>query len=100
MPKTRKPIVREIQRYMDGIEGLYEDWYVGIAEDARDALFGDHRVDKEGDLWIYRTATSSRVAHGIRDFFTTELGADGVADAVDGDPRMVYAYRKAGHTEP
>ncbi len=100
MPKTRKPIIREIQRYIDGIEGLYEDWYVGITENARDALFVEHRVKKEGDLWIYRTATTSRVAHGIRDFFTAELGADGAIDAADGDPKIVYAYRKSEHTEP
>lgn len=100
MPKTRKTIVREIQRYMDGVEGLYEEWYVGVGENAREALFDAHRVEKSGDLWIYRTATSARVAHGVRDFFTSELGVEGATEAAGGDPRMVYAYRKASHTEP
>lgn len=100
MPKARKPIVREIQRYIDGVEGLYEDWFVGIAADAKDALFVRHRVLEEGDLWIYRTASTSRVAHSVRDFFTAELGTDGSKEARDGDPRMVYAYRKSEHTEP
>lgn len=100
MPKSRKPIIREIQTYIDGVEGMYGDWFVGVADSAREALFDRHGVLEEGDLWIYRTATTSRVAHAVRDFFTAELGADGSNEARDGEPTMVYAYRKSEHTDP
>ena len=92
MPKARKQIISEIRQYMDGAPGTYSDWYVGVAENARQALFREHDVDKETDLWIYRTARSVRVAHAIRDFLRSTLGTQGSTEAGDADAKMVYAY--------
>ena len=31
--------------------GVYSNWYVGIASDIEQRLFGDHNVDKEKGQW-------------------------------------------------
>lgn len=100
MPKGKKKIVDEVKEYIVGTGSPFSYWYVGVAENARDALFDAHGVSKESDLWIYRTARSSKIAHQIRDQFTSALGAEGSKEAAPGDPKMVYAYRMAAHTDP
>jgi len=100
MPKSKSRIVSEVREYIMESGSAPSYWYVGIAENARDALFRVHHVIKGEDLWIYRTARSSHVAHQARDVLISELGVEGSHEAVDGDPRMVYSYRTAAHTEP
>ena len=100
MPKNKKKIASEIGDYISASGIPPCSWYVGVAENARDALFRAHGVIKDDDLWIYRTAKSSHVAHQGRDRLIRKLKTEGLRDAVDGDPRMVYAYRMAAHTEP
>ena len=100
MPKSKKMIADEIRDYIDSSGTPPSSWYVGIAENARDALFRTHGVFKDGDLWIYRTGKSSHVAHQARDVLSRKLETQGSRDAIDGDPRMVYAYRMAAHTDP
>ena len=100
MPKGKNRIVKEIREYIMGSGSAPAYWYVGVAEDAREALFRTHNVLKDEDLWIYRTAKSSHVSHQARDRLTSDLETAGSTDAVDGDPRMVYAYRMGAHTEP
>lgn len=100
MPKGKKKIVDEIGEYIFGSGSPPSYWYVGVAENARDALFSVHNVSKENDLWIYRTAKSSHVAHQARDLLTSEFETEGSTEASEGDSRMVFAYRMAAHTEP
>jgi len=100
MPKTKKKIIDEIKEYVGATGSPFSYWYIGVADRATEALFRGHGVNQDGDLWIFRTATSAGVAHGVRDELTNEFGMEGSHEAVDGDPRMVYAYRMAAHTDP
>jgi len=100
MPKGKKQIIEEIRDYIVGSGSPSSYWYIGVSERAGEALFEKHGVTKEGDLWIYRTARSAKIAHQVRDHFTSELGLEGSTAAAPGDPRIVYAYRMAAQTEP
>ena len=100
MPKSKRKIIDDIKEYVGATGSPFAYWYIGVAERATDALFRTHGVNREGDLWIFKTARSSSVAHAVRDKFTNEFGMEGSHDAAAGDPTMVYAYRMAAHTEP
>jgi hypothetical protein len=100
VPKSRKQIVDEIGQYIVRKGGDRSDWYVDVTDRASDALSRRHGLGEPSDVWIYRTATSARVAHAVRDHFTGELGTDGGTEARPATHKKVYAYRKAPHTDP
>lgn len=72
--------------------------YVGIAADAEDRLFNGHAVDKENDVWIYRTASSDNVAREIEKHFL-DLGFDGGPGGGDENTKKVYCFLKNSHTK-
>ena len=80
--------------------GEYSAWYVGISKDAKDRLFNDHSVREKKDNWIYRSASSSQTAREVEDYFVNTLGTDGGTGGGDETSDMVYAYKKAKHTNP
>jgi hypothetical protein len=100
MPKAKRQIVDEISQYIARKGGAHSDWYVDVTDRASDALSLRHGLGDPDDVWIYRTATSARVAHAVRDFFTGEFGADGGTEARPSTHKKVYAYRKRSHTAP
>ena len=55
---------------------------------------------EKGDWWIYRQASSSEVAREIESYFVDTLGTDGAPGGGDETTDMVYAYKKAAHTNP
>jgi hypothetical protein len=97
---SKEEIIHEISSYMDEQGGFPYEWYVGIAEDARDSLFEAHNVDWERGRWIYQPANSPSEARLIEEHFLIVVGTDG-GDG-DGRPRalQVYAYRKSYRTTP
>jgi hypothetical protein len=100
VPKPKKQIVNEITEYIERKGGAASEWYIDVTDRASDALSQRHGLGDPDDVWIYRTATSARVAHAVRDFFTGELGTDGGTEARPATHRKVYAYRKRPHTDP
>ena len=100
MPKRKKKIIDEISEYIACKGGAHSGWYVDVTDRASEALSRQHGLGDPDDVWIYRTATSARVAHAVRDFFTGELGTDGGREARPSTHKKVYAYRKAPHTDP
>jgi hypothetical protein len=100
VPKSKKQIISEISEYIERKGGAESDWYVDVADRANEALSRVHGLGDPDDVWIYRTATSARVAHAVRDFFTGEFGTDGGREARPATHRKVYAYRKRPHTDP
>ena len=98
--KTKEEIINDLDAYIKDGGGGYLDWYVGTASDARDRLFSDHGVREEGDLWIYRQTSFSGVAREIKDYFVNTLGTDGGTGRGVVLIDMVYAYKKAPHTNP
>ena len=98
--KTKQEIINDLDAHMKDGGGGYPAWYVGIASDARDRLFNDHRVKEKGDSWVFRQTSFSGVAREIQDYFVDTLGTDGGAGKGVVFTDMVYAYKKASHTDP
>lgn len=100
MAKSKQEIINDIKGHIQKGGGGYGAWYVGISKDARDRLFSDHKVKEKGDWWIYRQASSSKVAREIEDHFVNSLGTDGGTGGGDLTADIVYAYKKASRTDP
>jgi len=98
--KTKQEIINDLDAHMKDGGGGYPAWYVGIASDARDRLFNDHKVKEKGDSWVFRQTSFSGVAREIQDYFVDTLGTDGGAGKGVVFTDMVYAYKKASHTDP
>ncbi len=97
---TKQEIINDLDAYIKDGGGGYPAWYVGIASDAPDRLFSDHKVKEKGDSWIFRRASFSAVAREIKDYFVNTLGTDGGTGRGVVLIDMVYAYKKASHTDP
>lgn len=93
-------IVEDIKAYIGKCGGSYSGWYVGISHNAENRLFNEHTVRKHGDAWIFRTASSAKEARIVEAYFVNELGSDGGTGGGDITAKMVYAYKKAYHTNP
>ncbi len=100
MAKTKQEIISLIDAHIQKGGGGYGAWYVGIASDARDRLFSDHRVKEHSDGWIHEPCSSSTVAREIEDYFVNKQGTDGGTGGGDASTDVVYAYKKAPHTDP
>ena len=100
MIESKYPIIRAIEESIQTGGGPYSAWYVGISKDPRDRLFKGHNVKKGGDWWIYGQAGSSEVARELEDYFVNVLGTDGDIGTGDATADMIYAYKKAPHTNP
>lgn len=99
MSYTAQQIIAEINAYMKQCGGSNRDWYVGIAANARERLFNDHRVTEKGGSWIYRQATSTDVARSVEKAYL-DAGCDGGPGGGDEDTDFVYAYLKTASTSP
>jgi len=98
--KEKQEIIDDIESHMHNRRGEYSDWYVGISKDAKDRLFNGHSVKQNKDVWIYRKARSVQTAREIEDHFVNTLDTDGGGGGGDESSNMVYAYKKARHTNP
>ena len=100
MPQDKQEIIDDIKKYILENRGDYNLWYVGVSSDARKSLFKEHEVKEKGDRWIYKTAISSEIAREVEKYFLIVLGTDGIIGSGEETARMVFAYRKAMHTNP
>ena len=100
MSKTKQEIMDDIKTHMQKRGGEHSGWYVGVSKNAKNRLFDDHSVKEKKDVWIYRKADSSQTAREIEDYFVNDLKTDGGTGGGDKTSDMVYAYKKAKHTEP
>lgn len=100
MAQRKETIIQEIMDHMNNCcpnNTPYKKLYIGIAADATDRLFKGHSVDREKDVWIYRTASSGNVAREIEKYFL-DLGFDGGPGGGDEDSKMVYCFLQNAHT--
>ena len=96
--KKRKEIIKDIKGRMAKCGGDIDDWYVGIAAKPKKRLFDDHSVDKDSGAWIWRRASSDRVARKIEKYFLDQ-GAQGGTGGGDEDTTAVYAYKITSNTQ-
>jgi hypothetical protein len=88
---TKQQIVNDIDSYMRKSGKAVSYWYVGIATDAKQRLFADHKVDEKGGTWIYSTADSSTIARDTEKAYH-DAGCKGGPGGGDNNTKMVYAY--------
>ena len=100
MPQDKQEIIDDIKKHILRNKREYTLWYVGVSNNARDCLFKKHKVREKGDRWIYKTTASPQVAREVEKHFLIVLGTDGVIGSGEETAKMVYAYRKAMHTDP
>ena len=99
MADTKVEIIETISTHIRNRGGKLKYWYVGVAEDAKERLFGGHNVNKNTDRWIYRTDKSSKEARQVEKFFI-KLGTGGGPAGGDEEADKVYAYLKSDNTKP
>jgi len=95
---TNEAIIEKIETYLvnNGVK-FYSDCYVGIAEDARERLFSDHKVLEKGDIWIYEPAESDDEARNIEKYFL-DKGMKGDTGGGSNKSTYVYSYKINEHT--
>ena len=72
--------------------GQNSQWYVGITSDPVRRLFTEHKVKKEGGVWIYCKADSAAIARKVeRDYL--DIDCSGGSGGGDATSVYVYAYR-------
>ena len=70
-------------------------WRVGLAEDARTALFTDNGVDEATDIWIWKPAATAAAAAIVFSFFTHRVGIQPTAQVWTASTNCVFLFRKA-----
>lgn len=99
MPKQENDVVNDIVCYIRKTQTPLDEWYVGIAKDAKVRLFEDHRVNKNMDYWIYRKCLSNDAACRVKQCLITKYQMDGGLNSAGYALRFVYAYKKERHTK-
>ena len=97
---NKNEIIEKISEHIKTRGGFPHDWYVGISQNPERRLPVNHKVDMEKDKWIYIPTNSDQEAREIEDYFVKRIGTDGGPGGGDDGAKMVYAYKKAHHTEP
>lgn len=91
----------EILAHIKEFGGEFSDWYVGVADDPKDALHGRHRADENEDVWLYKQALSTQACRTVQSYFLQRLNTDGEAVAAsEQDMRYIYVYKKSARTDP
>ncbi len=97
--QSKEVIYSDISGHISKQGGARSSWYVGIASNIEQRLFGDHRVPKQNHWYIYREALSSHDARTIEKAFL-DWGCDGGPGGGGSDTTYIYAYLKTGVTMP
>ena len=95
----RKMIVNEIEQYVAEHGDNWKRWYVGIAKNAEQRLFSDHKVDRESNDYIHKEASTSEIAREVERYLLKTHDCEGGTGGGDDDTRMVYAYLIKPKTE-
>jgi hypothetical protein len=100
LPLDKEEIIEDIKKYIIKSKGDYSLWYAGVSSNAPNSLFNVHKVKEKGDRWIYTTAISPQVAREVEKYLIIVLRTDGEVGSGEEDAKMVFAYKKAMHTDP
>ena len=95
---NRADMIEEIERHIRKFGGVWDEWCVGTARDARGPFFQRHLVGDLGDGLTYREAFTTDVAQDVVDRLVNDRGLEFDRDAVPDPGRIVFVYRKARDT--
>ena len=99
MANSKETIKKEFKEYYQKHGKGTNNWYIGIAENARERLFKKHNVDEKNGVWIYDRAISSEIAREIEDELIKELNTKGDQGGGSDKTDYVYAYKITGPTK-
>ena len=91
MMYAEQKIMCEVAVHMSKYSGNYQDWYAGVATDAKARLFNDHGVKESGDAWICRQCVDDVAAREIERYFMKK-GCIGGPVGEEKSIRYFYAY--------
>ncbi|MEI7640551.1 MAG: hypothetical protein WCJ46_03455 [bacterium] len=98
MSMVEKEVIEKIGEYVAKKGGQHREWYLGLAEDPKKAMFQKHNVDKDTDYWFFKFATDAIEAARIQDKMLMS-GFDGEKVSHDAKAIGVFVYRKRPHTK-
>jgi hypothetical protein len=89
----------EFLAYMKEFDPVFSNWYVGLADQPKEALFDLHGVRNAEDPWLYKQLLTNRAACTVQNYFIEHLKTAGVpAIEQSEDVDCVYLYKIAAHT--
>ena len=89
---TQPTVFQEIKQYIQNSGySSYSSWYAGVASNAKERLFDDHKVDQANGRWIYRTLSTDDEARTVEEALLA-LGCKGGPGGGDASTNKVYAY--------
>jgi hypothetical protein len=97
MKYAEQQIMNEVIVHMGKYGGNYQDWYTGVAGDAKARLFNDHGVKEAGDAWICRQCVNEDAARQIERYFIKK-GCKGGSVDEEQSTLTFYAYMIQPHT--
>lgn len=81
----------EFLSYIKEFGGRPAEWHVGCADDAAQALFAQHAVDAESDIWLWKPTLSAAAARIVFRYLTEQLH---VPAADDRPGRCVFLFKR------
>ncbi len=101
MIRSVQQIKYEILAYIKEFGGNFDDWYVGVSGEPLKTMKGDHSVDEERDIWLYKQALTFSACRTVQNYFLNQLKTDGTAVSAGGEgDDCVYLYKKSERTSP
>ena len=102
MSKDEQKLLQEIIQHITLCGGNADEWYAGVADNADRALFIQHLVLPNKDVWIHKNAGSIEAAKSILNELTTNFGLKGIVNEQIENPNstIIYVYKKQSHTKP
>jgi hypothetical protein len=97
MKYAEQQIMNEVMVHMGKYDGNFQDWYTGVAADAKATLFNDHGVNEAGDPWVCRLCVNKDAAREIERYFIKKGCKGGDVDE-DQSNRTFFAYMIQPHT--
>jgi hypothetical protein len=89
----------EFLAYIKEFDPTFSNWYVGVADQPRQALFEHHGVRDAEDPWLYKQLLTNRAARPVQPYGSAHrktAGASPVEQSENVD--CVYLYKVAAHT--
>lgn len=88
---TLQEFANQFVNYIQQNGGSPSNWYVGIASDIQQRLFGDHNVSQNG-MFIYDNAQTEENARAVEKYLIESLKTKGDTGGGDNSTTWVYAY--------
>ena len=98
--KPRGEIIGDVENHIATNGGGFNEWYVGLTDKPKHALFTVHKLRTSGDAWISRKAIDDLQAKEVEEYFRTVRKTKGKPGPTSLDHVFIYAYRMKPHTKP